>query len=216
MSTVTITPLTPGSTAASADYNTNATSWNSATANGVVNDSNIREQGIDRRTIADRAIDAQRSMDAGFKVVSTSASAAIATAAATVVAMDGGALTALVGPVTTVSGDKLLVRVCADFHTGAAGPNTGRNSGTRFYLERATSADAYAVWTPITVSTYYYQTNAGLLPTGAVVYPCRDTYQITYLHAAGAGTWKYRLTTFTTNETVTVDTCVMALHVDAV
>lgn len=216
MSTVTITPLTPGSTAASADYNATVTSWNTATANGAVNDNNIREEGIDRRTIADRAIDGQRSMDAGFKVISTTASAAIATGVATVVAMDGGALTAVVGPVTTVSGDKLLVRVSADFHTGTGGLNTGRGSATRFYLQRSDNTGSFAAPTDVTVTTYYYQTNTALLPHGAAVFPCRDTYQITYLHSAGAGIWKYRLMTFTTNETVTVDTCVMALHIDVV
>ena len=216
MSTVTITPLTPGSTAASADYNATVTSWNTATANGAVNDNNIREEGIDRRTIADRAIDGQRSMDAGFKVISTTASAAIATGVATVVAMDGGALTAVVGPVTTVSGDNLLVRVSADFHTGTGGLNTGRGSATRFYLQRSDNTGSFAAPTDVTVTTYYYQTNTALLPYGAAVFPCRDTYQITYLHSAGAGIWKYRLMTFTTNETVTVDTCVMALHIDVV
>lgn len=216
MSTVTITPLTPGSTAASADYNATVTSWNTATANGAVNDSNIREEGIDRRTIADRAIDGQRSMTAAFKFVGTAASSAIATGAATLVSMNAGTEDAVVGPVTTVSGDKLLIRVSADFHTGTGGPNTGRGSATRFYLQRSDNTGSFAAPTDVTVTTYYYQTNTALLPIGAAVFPCRDTYQITYLHSAGAGIWKYRLMTFTTNETVTVDTCVMALHIDVV
>lgn len=213
MSTVTITPLTIGELATAANYNANATSWNSATANGVVDDDNVREQGIDRRTIADRTIDAQRSMTSSFKFVGTAASSAIPTNIATVVAMNAGAETAEVGPFTSLSGDVVLIRVSADFYTGQAGPNTGRGSNTTFYLRR--SDDNWSSYTDLSSTIFYYQTNTAYTSDIAVC-PCRGTYQITYKHAGGAGTWRYRLICLSVNETVVVDTCVMAIHVDAV
>lgn len=216
MSKITITPMRPGQTAASAVYNANVQSWNDATANGAINDENIREQGIDRRTIADRTIDAQRSMTSAFKFEGTAASGVIATGAATLVSMNAGTQDAVVGPFTSVAGDKVLVRVSAEFYTGTAGAGSGRNSATRFYLQRSDNTGSFGTPADITVSTYYYQTNNAYVAFGVVVCPCRGTYQITYLHAAGAGTWKYRLMCYTTNETVVVSTCAMGLHCDAV
>lgn len=51
MSTVTVTPLLTGASATSADVNATATSWNSATAAGQIGSSNVRMEGIDRRSM---------------------------------------------------------------------------------------------------------------------------------------------------------------------
>ncbi len=51
-STVTITPLVPGALATSAAVNLTLSSWNSATAAGQIGASNVRLEGIDRRTLS--------------------------------------------------------------------------------------------------------------------------------------------------------------------
>lgn len=56
MSTVTITELEYGATASAATINTTNTSWNSATAAGQIGARNFREEGIDRRVIAQNAV----------------------------------------------------------------------------------------------------------------------------------------------------------------
>lgn len=52
MSTITVTPLPAGAKALSADVNATLTSWNSGTATGQIGATNVRMEGVDRRTMS--------------------------------------------------------------------------------------------------------------------------------------------------------------------
>lgn len=52
MSRIEVTDLVPGESATSADVNSSLTSWNTGTAAGSIDETNVRMEGIDRRTMS--------------------------------------------------------------------------------------------------------------------------------------------------------------------
>lgn len=111
MSTVTVTPLVEGVVAASADVNATLTSFNDATAAGQLGATNVRQEGIDRRT-----------MSAAGHVVQTQDygnNTTVATAFAGPTAPSPGAYATVVqtADVTVTLPTKLLIHASCGFHS---------------------------------------------------------------------------------------------------
>lgn len=208
MSKVTLTELVEGQTATAADYNANMTAWNGATGTGDVDPENIREQGIDRRPIADRAIDLDRIGTSAFYEQFDSTPTAITHGAgATLVVING--VDAKIGPAEVVAGDSLIIE-CSIYAYCGTSVGDGTDSQTTFYLERSPDN---ATWTTVTESTQTFSTNPGLITSFAVtpgVFPWRGSYTVTLLHHGGAGaTWYYRLMCSTVNEDAYVEGAIL-------
>ena len=200
MSRVTLTDLVPGETASSTDYNAILTSWEDATVAGSIDQYNVMEEGIDRVNIADRSIDVTRGAD---YFESSTASSAMG-AGPTTVGMSGGVDPVFIGPITVSDDDDCVIRCSAFFKT-----STTLATGTLFYLQRSPDA---VTWTTVTATKRSFQTSVyAFAPTG-----CNQVYQVTHLHAAGAGTWYYRLRCENPTGTVTVENVDLYSHTDAV
>lgn len=213
MSRVTITDLVEGETATAANYNANMTSWNTATADGSVGANNVREQGIDRRPIADRTIDLTM-IGSGFWFISNTASALIvAGAAVAVVTMGGNPVR--IGPAEVGLFSNLLVE-CSIYASGnAAGPSAGTNGQSMFRLQRSPDN---AVWTDVSESQQVFSTHGDMLTafTGVATFRWRGTYTTTVLHSGGTGTtWYYRLVASSQNVDVTVNNAVLYFRMEA-
>lgn len=209
MSKITLTDLPEGEVATAADYNANMTSWNTATAAGAVNDQNIREQGIDRRPIADRAIDLTRIGTNAFYEQFDSTPTLIALGGvATLVVING--VDAKIGPANVVSGDSLIIE-CSIYGYCGTSAGGGTNGQTLFYLQRSSDN---AAWSTVAESRQMFSTNADMLVAfvieGVVVFPWRGSYTVTVLHHGGAGaTWYYRLMCETTVEDAYVEGAIL-------
>lgn len=139
MSKVTITELFPEDTATAANANATLTSWNTASAD--VDDTNIREGGVDRRTIAPRAITPTDGRPSQVALVGPSAGLA-ATGAATQVTF--GATLIEIGPINfnAAAGDQLKV-----YCSFAYSITTGAGNAAEFKLGYASASGG--PWTVI-------------------------------------------------------------------
>jgi hypothetical protein len=200
MSRVTLTNLVPGETASSTDYNAILESWEDGTVAGSIDQYNVMEEGIDRRNISDRSIDVYRG---AAYYTSSSASSAMG-AGPTTVGMMAGLDPVTIGPFAVSTGDDCVIRCSAFFKT-----STTLATGTLFYLERNPDS---GVWTTISATKRSFQTNVYTVSATG----CNQVYQVTHLHAGGAGTWYYRLRCVNPTGTVQVQNVEFYSHTDAV
>lgn len=138
MSTVTVTELEYGATASAATINATNTSWNSATAAGQIGARNFREEGIDRRVIAQNAV---YTTNRGTNSFLSTGSLTTSGAGGVTATFDFGA-TDYIGPIVDSGASNLKIIVAYSvWGTGTAG------SGLSAFLEEAT--DPAGPWTTI-------------------------------------------------------------------
>lgn len=170
MSTVTITRMTPGETASSTDHNANVTAWTNALATGAINESNVREQGLDRFSIDNESIEVTSRAGASRFFESSTASGVIAAPGAVTM---GGNPVQITG-ITVATGDDVTIRF-SGWIRGAA------NTQGRLVIERNSGAG----WSAVTATRRPFQVPAAVA--------LKDSYTVTHRHTGGAGTWSYRL-----------------------
>ena len=104
MSRLVVSELAEGALATSADVNLSLTRWNAATAAGQIDNTNIKEEGLDRGTFAQHVLNTQR---AGATPQLTTSTAFAPGVFPAYMQFDAAATT--IGPVTINATDKLLV-----------------------------------------------------------------------------------------------------------
>lgn len=155
MSTVTVTDLPAGTAVVAADVNATLSSWNAATAAGQIGATNIRVEGIDRRTMAVAGNLVEKSTASASYFVDSDSLASAVTGAWTEVQLNGGlsnmrTQAAITAPATA----RLILHVSL---------NVRKNSRTtvantpRVLLRLERSTDNGATWSKITGTTRAFQ-----------------------------------------------------------
>ena len=171
MSRVVVTDLVPGTEATSADVNATITSWNAAAGAGDIGPNNVRQEGIDRRTLAlgGQAIQAP---PADFAACFESGSTATVNAiTATWGIVDVGA-TLYIGPMTDLSSsssETVVVRASVWF----AGPALDGATDPALYEFIIQSSVDAATWVDYDESYQPFQVTAfatGVQPRCVGVY----------------------------------------------
>jgi len=145
MSRVTITDLVPGEEATSADVNATITSWNNAAGAGDIGPNNVRQEGIDRRTLSlgGQAIQAP---PADFSDCIESGSTATPNAVAAAWTIVDVGPTLYIGPMTDLSSsssETVVVRASLWFQ-GAALDGAGDPALYEFILQSSANASTWA------------------------------------------------------------------------
>lgn len=171
MSRVEITDLIPGEEAASADVNATIASWNSAAGAGDIGPNNVRQEGIDRRTLSlsGQAIQAP---PADFAACIESGSTATPNAvAASWEIVDVGA-TLYIGPMTDLSSsssETVVVRASVWFN----GNNQDAATAAALYefiLQSSANASTWVDYDPSYQSFRMTQFASSALPDCVGVY----------------------------------------------
>lgn len=172
MSTITITKLNPGDVASATDHNANVSAWEAATDTDMINQDNVREEGIDANNIDDESVEAFGDGTGVWFFESNSQSGALGTGVHPV--LMGGATPVLLTGLDIAAGEEVIIRC---------------------------SAWCQAAY-PAVVSMILYYSNDGITfnavgatrrPLHSLLLTMNQTYTVTHRHAYGAGTFHYAL-----------------------
>lgn len=169
MAEVTITRLVPGAVAAVADHNANVAEWNAKTAAGQIEESNVRQEGLDYPNVMDASVEATDRAGASRFYESDTASGNIAAPGKVTM----GGLDVQITGITVSSGDTVEVRF-AGWITGVVGAQV------KLYLESNNGGG----WGGIPSTQRPFSSAVGEVLV--------DNYCVTHKHTA-TGTWSFRL-----------------------
>jgi len=122
MSRVVVTDLVPGEDATSADANATVNSWNAAGAAGSIGAANVRQEGIDRRTLsaAAQVIQAPPAAFADCAIAGSTSSGALTSAVYALIVVGSNLQLGPMTDLTATGSEKVMVRVSVWF---TADPN---------------------------------------------------------------------------------------------
>lgn len=175
MSTITITKLNPGEVASATDHNANVSAWEAATDTDMINQDNVREEGIDANNIDDESVEAFGDGTGVWFFESDSASSALGAGANPV--LMGGATPVLLTGLDIVAGEEVIIRCSA--WCRSASPNSFSKMILYYSNDGATYNAVGTTRRPL----------SGLVVGSAM----HQTYTVTHRHAYGAGTFHYAL-----------------------
>lgn len=173
MSRVSIIEAVPGNTASSSDENTNLAAWNTATAS--IDDTNVRNEGLDHGSFADEVVECLTREGAAPFFESSTKSGAYTGAGPFKVTMGGNDVQ--IGPIVVNSGDSVLIYCSAMTYN-----DVGGGTATLILQYNPNSG----VWSSVGVSRRSYIGSA-------VTSLKRRDYTVAHLHSLGTGTFYYRL-----------------------
>lgn len=214
MSTVTITDLTPGLGAASADLNATSTSWVNATAAGQIGANNVRMEGIDRRSLSGAAhVVATAEMVDNTIVQSSTPTAGVASVAYAQLTL-GGATDIKTPARTIATASQVIVHASVSFE-GAARSIVGATP--ELYLILQSSTNGGGAWSSLAGTTQVFQMReigllcdrSAVLDTPAIV----GTATWAHLHVHGGVSTEYRVAFKTTIGTIIFTSGIIFLEV---
>jgi hypothetical protein len=120
MSRVVITDLVPGASANSSDVNATITSWNNAAGAGDIGPNNVRQEGIDRRTLSfpEQAVQSEGAGAFADTLFASSASSGAVTNPGPYAAVTLGGTDMMLGPhlgTGNPSSDNIVIRASVTF-----------------------------------------------------------------------------------------------------
>jgi hypothetical protein len=203
MSHVAITDLIPGEEATSADVNATIASWNAAAGAGDIGPNNVRQEGLDRRTLSLGGQAIQAPPAAFVNCIESGATATVNAVAAAWAIVDVGP-TLYIGPMTdlsSTSSETVVVRASLWFQ-GAALDAALDPALYEFILQ--SSADASA-WVDYDESYQAFQVTdwVSLAGTDSVSY-CVGVYTAV-VATTPAGSRVYWRVAYRATQTVTCD-----------
>jgi hypothetical protein len=173
MSTITVTDLPPGTEATSTAVNATLSSFNSGTAAGQLDGTNVRLEGIDRRTMSQTVNVVEKNVATAFYFkANSSGNVNNTTGTPAVINLDGGAsLMVTAATITAPSTARLLLHASVQVSKAAIAVTANL---PRVWCILQQSVDNGVTWTKLTGSKRMLQMrNTGVLcdPTGATVIP---------------------------------------------